>query len=67
MSVFLNKKYLYLSNMAKENKIEHKKWEKTHEFDDCITIWRYDSKKSMFNPYEVEIKYKNVKKVTKKD
>lgn len=48
--------------MAKETKIEDKKWEKIHEYDDCITIWRYDSKKSMYNPYEVEIKYKNGEK-----
>lgn len=53
--------------MAKETKIEDKKWEKIHEFDDCITIWRFDSKKSMINPYEVEIKYKPVKRSVKKD
>jgi hypothetical protein len=53
--------------MAKINKIEPIKWEKVHEFDDCVTIWRYDSKKSMTNPYEVEIKYKTVKKGVKKD
>ena len=53
--------------MAKENKIEHKKWEKVHEFEDYITIWRYDSKKSMINPYEVEVKSKPVKKSSKKN
>ena len=53
--------------MAKEVKIEHKKWEKVHEFEDYITIWKYDSKRSMVNTYEVEVKYKTVKKVVKKD
>jgi hypothetical protein len=53
--------------MAKETKIEDKKWEKIHEFDDCITIWRFDSKKSMINPYEVEIKYKPARRSVKKD
>jgi len=53
--------------MAKEVKIEHKKWEKVHEFEDYTTIWKYDSKRSMVNPYEVEIKYKTVKKGVKKD
>lgn len=53
--------------MAKEVKIEHKKWEKVHEFEDYTTIWKYDSKKSMVNPYEVEIKYKSVKREPKKN
>ena len=52
--------------MAKEVKIEHKKWERVHDFEDYITIWKYDSKKSMINPYEVEIKYKSPKKQSKK-
>jgi hypothetical protein len=42
----------------KKEPIEHKKWERHYEDDETISIWRYDSKKSMINPYEVEIKYK---------
>lgn len=53
--------------MAKVNKVEDKKWEKIQEYDDCIIIWRYDSKKSMVNPYEVEIKNKPIKKSVNKD
>jgi hypothetical protein len=41
---------------------EHKKWERVYEFDDCTTIWRFDSKKSLINPVEVEIKYKSERK-----
>jgi hypothetical protein len=41
---------------------DHKKWEKIYEDSDSISIWRYDSKISLVNPYQVEIKYKkNVK------
>lgn len=47
---------------------EHKKWERVYEFDDYTTIWKYDSKKSLINPVEVEIKYKpEKKKVNKTD
>ena len=34
--------------------------------DNCISIWKYDSKISLINPYEVEIKYKNEKTVPSK-
>lgn len=44
-----------------KNNIEHKKWETRYEHEDSTTIWKYDSKKSMINPYEVEIVYKNEK------
>ena len=50
--------------MAKVNKKtenEHKKWERIFEDEYSISIWRYDSKKSLINPYEVEIKYKKIK------
>lgn len=50
----------------KKIEIEHKKWERVFEDDDSITIFRYDSKRSMVNPYEVEIKYKNDKKTIKR-
>lgn len=38
--------------------VEHKKWERVFEDDESIITFKYDSKKSMSNPYEVEIKYK---------
>jgi hypothetical protein len=41
---------------------EHKKWERVYDFEDYTTIWRYDSKKSLVNPVEVEVKYKSEKK-----
>lgn len=41
------------------NEESYRKWEKTYENDNHISIWKYDSRKSMVNPYEVEIKYKN--------
>lgn len=37
----------------------HKKWERIFEDDNTIRIWKYNSKISNINPYEVEIKYKN--------
>lgn len=50
----------------KEENIEHKKWERVYEDDEAIVIWRYDSKKSMVNPSEVEIKYKVERKGVKR-
>ena len=50
----------------KKEEIEHKKWERVYEDDETIAIWRYDSKKSMINPYEVEIKYKVERKGVKR-
>ena len=44
--------------MAKKQEEEHKKWERVYEDDETISIWRYDSKISRVNPYQVEIKYK---------
>lgn len=46
--------------MAFEKKPEPKpqKWEVVYEDEDCISIWRYDSKKTTFGPVEVEYKYK---------
>ncbi len=44
--------------MAKKQEQEHKKWERVYEDEETISIWRYNSKISMVNPYEVEIKYK---------
>jgi len=34
------------------------KWQRTYEDEFRISIWKFDSKISMVNPYEVEIKYK---------
>lgn len=42
----------------KINQEEHKKWERIYENEDTISIWKYDSKISTVNPYQVEIKYK---------
>lgn len=46
--------------MTFEKKTEPKpqKWEVVYEDDDCISIWRYDSKKTSYGPVEVEYKYK---------
>ena len=53
-----------------KNDIEPKKWERTYEDEDTISIWKYNSNISVINPYEVEIKYKRpvvkTKKVTRK-
>ena len=46
----------------KLKEIEHKKWERVHEDENSISIWRYDNKKSLTNPYEVETTYKTEKK-----
>jgi len=53
--------------MSKKNeKIEHKKWERVFEDDETIITFKYDSKKSMVNPCEVEIKYKVERKGVKR-
>jgi hypothetical protein len=44
--------------MAKKQEEEHRKWERVYEDEDTISTWKYDSKISMVNPYQVEIKYK---------
>lgn len=41
-----------------EKIVEHKKWERVFEDEESIITFKYDSKKSMVNPCEVEIKYK---------
>lgn len=46
--------------------VERRKWERVYEDEDSISIWRYDSKISLINPYEVETKYKTEKKVPSK-
>jgi hypothetical protein len=44
-----------------ENEEIPQQYEKVVEYDDCNIIWKYDRKKSQFNPYEVEVKYKKTK------
>lgn len=46
--------------MAFEKKPEPKpiKWEISYEEEDCISIWKYNSKKNPNGPVEVEYKYK---------
>jgi hypothetical protein len=34
------------------------KWERVFESEEIITTWKYDSKFSKNNPYQVDIKYK---------
>jgi hypothetical protein len=34
------------------------KWQRVYEDEYRISIWKFDSKISMINPYEVEIKFK---------
>jgi hypothetical protein len=38
--------------------IKPTKWEVVYEDEDCISIWRYNSKITIAGPVEVEIKYK---------
>ncbi len=51
----------YMAKVVKKTEEVHKKWERTFEDEYSISIWKYDSKKSMINPYEVETKQKKVK------
>jgi hypothetical protein len=50
----------------KKVEIDHKKWDRVFEDDDSIITFKYDSKRSMVNQYEVEIKYKSEKKGVKR-
>lgn len=49
-----------------KNSEEPIKWERVYESEFTISIWKYDSKISRTNPYEVEIKYKNENETKKK-
>ena len=53
--------------MAKEL---HRKWEQVYDDEDETVIWKYDTSKTTFGPYSVEIRYKKpvqkTKKVTRK-
>ena len=35
-----------------------KKWERIYNDEDETIIWRYDTKKNKYGPYEVEVKSK---------
>jgi hypothetical protein len=51
----------------KIKKVEPVKWERVFESEDIISTWKYDSKISKINPYQVDIKYKsNPSPVTEK-
>jgi len=60
----------YLNVMGIVVKELGKKWEQIFDDPDETIIWRYDTSKNKFGPYEVEIKYKRpvvkTKKVTRK-
>jgi hypothetical protein len=60
----------YLNVMGIVVKELGKKWEQIFDDPDETMIWRYDTSKNKFGPYEVEIKYKRpvvkTKKVTRK-
>ena len=48
------------------SKVVHRKWETVYEDEYTISIWKYDSRKSNVNPYEVEIKHKKEVEVVPK-
>lgn len=56
--------------MSVDKKTLGKKWQVVFEDPDETIIWKYDTSKTEFGPYEVEIKYKKPvvknKKVTRK-
>ena len=41
-----------------KKKIEHRKYELTFDYDECVAIWKFDTSKTTSGPYEVEFKYK---------
>ena len=43
-----------------------KKWEQVYEDEDETVIWRYDTSKNKYGPYEVETKFKKPVVKTKK-
>jgi hypothetical protein len=55
----LFKIFHYFCGMSKKPlQTEHKKWERIYESEDSICIWKYDTKISNINPYQIEIKNK---------
>jgi hypothetical protein len=45
----------------KKKPTETKKYERIYEDDDSISVWKYDTSKTITGPYEVEIKHKKKK------
>jgi len=43
--------------MKEKTPSNHKKYELKFEYDECISIWKFDNYKSTSGPFEVEIKY----------
>lgn len=52
--------------MNTKEKVGTIKWERKFENNETISIWRYSSKISNINPYEIEIIYKNEPETKKK-
>ena len=46
--------------------VDHRKWERVYEDKYTISTWRFNSKISLINPYEVETKSKNEKEISTK-
>ena len=40
-----------MSKKTNLKEVERRKWEKVYEDEDSISIWKYDSKISLINPY----------------
>jgi len=47
--------FLIMKSQAAEKPV---KYEITYEDDECISIWKYDTRKTTFGPVEVEYKWK---------
>ncbi len=45
----------------KKKPTETKKYDRIYEYDDSISVWKYDTSKTITGPYEVEIKHKKKK------
>lgn len=44
--------------MDQKSQSTAKKWEVTYEDEESVSIWRYNTAKSVTGPYEVEYKWK---------
>lgn len=51
-----------MKEKSQKKVVEHRKYERVFEYDDCTVIFRYDTSKTLTGPFESEIKYKKVKK-----
>lgn len=52
------KKTTTTTTTKKQTQTKTGKWQVVYEDEFRISIWKYDSKISLVNPYEVEVKYK---------